>query len=119
MALQLVQQKPHRKEQGQLHFSYTQLTTYLLCPMKYAHQYVFGTPYETRSAAVIFGKAMHRAAETFYVNLREQGEVIPVEQMIGVFEQVMDTEVARTEVKITYKEGENLESIRSTYQTLP
>jgi CRISPR/Cas system-associated exonuclease Cas4 (RecB family) len=116
MAVQLVQ--PQKETETQLHFSYSQLNTYLLCPMKYAHQYVFGTPYETRSVALIFGKAMHRAAETFYVNLREQGEIIPVEQMIGVFEQVMDTEVKRTEVKITYKEGENLESIRDQGRAL-
>ena len=83
-----------------------------MCPAKYAHQYVFGTPYETKPSALIVGKAIHRAAETYYVNLRETGEIIPVDQMIGVFESVMESEVERTEVAITYKEGENLESIR-------
>jgi len=118
MALQLVQQEPHREEQRQLHFSYSQLSTYLLCPAKYGHQYVFGTPYETKPAALISGKAIHKAAETYYVNLRETGEIIPVETMISVFEQVMDAEVERTEVEITYKEGENLESIRDQGRVL-
>jgi len=110
MALQLV--KPREEKEVQLHFSYSQLNTYIICPMKYAHQYVYGTPYETRPSALISGKAIHKAAETYYVNLKENGEIIPIEQMIAVFESVMDTEVKKTEVEITYKAGENLESLR-------
>ena len=49
--------------ENQLHFSYSQLNTYLICPAKYAHQYVWGTPWETRAAALPFGKAIHKAAE--------------------------------------------------------
>jgi len=116
MALQLV--KPRGETEVQLHFSYSQLNTYLICPAKYAHQYVFGTPYETRPAALISGKAIHKAAETYYVNLKENGEIIPVEQIISVFESVMDNEVKKTEVEITYKEGENLESLREQGKAL-
>jgi len=112
MALQLVKPKPRDAIETQIHFSYSQLNTYLICPVKYGHQYVFGTPYETRPAALISGKAIHKAAETYYVNLKENGEIIPVEQMIAVFESVLDNEVKKTEVEITFKEGENLESIR-------
>jgi len=118
MALQLVQQEPQGEENRQLHFSYTQLNTYLMCPARYSHQYMFDTPYETKPSALIVGKAIHRAVETYYVNLRETGEIIPVEQMIGVFEHVMDAEVERTEVEITCKEGENLESIREQGKVL-
>jgi len=110
MALQLV--KPQEEIETQIHFSYSQLNSYLICPAKYGHQYVFSTPYETRPAALISGKAIHKSAETYYVNLKENGEIIPVEQMIAVFESVMDNEVKKTEVEITYKEGENLESLR-------
>jgi len=112
MALQLVKPQPRQEREVQLHFSYSQLNTYIICPAKYAHQYVFGTPYETRPAALIFGKAIHKAAETYYVSLKENGEIIPVEQMIAVFESVMDNEVKKTEVEITFKEGENLGTIR-------
>jgi len=110
MALQLV--KPREETEVQLHFSYSQLNTYLICPMKYYFQYVVGVDWETKPAALIFGKSIHKSAETYYVNLKENGEIIPVEQMIAVFESVMDTEVKKTEVAITYKEGENLESLR-------
>jgi len=76
MALQLVQQEPQGEENRQLHFSYTQLNTYLMCPARYSHQYMFDTPYETKPSALIVGKAIHRAVETYYVNLRETGEII-------------------------------------------
>jgi ATP-dependent helicase/DNAse subunit B len=118
MAVQLVKPKAREEIETQIHFSYSQLNTYLMCPAKYGHQYVFGTPYETRPAALISGKAIHKAAETYYVNLKENGEIIPVEQMIGVFESVMDNEVKKTEVAITYKEGENLESLRDQGRAL-
>jgi len=110
MALQLV--KPREETEVQLHFSYSQLNTYIICPMKYYFQYVVGVGWETKPAALIFGKAIHKAAETYYVNLKENGEIIPVEQMITVFESVMDNEMEKTEVAITYKAGENLGTIR-------
>lgn len=110
MALQLV--KPREETEVELHFSYSQLNTYLICPMKYYFQYVVGVDWETKPVALISGKAIHKAAETYYVNLKENGEIIPVEQMITVFVSVMDNEVKKTEVEITYKEGENLGTIR-------
>jgi len=118
MALQLVKPQPKGEKNKKLHVSFTQLNTYLLCPMKYAHQYVFNTPYETKPSALIFGKAIHRAAETYYINLRETGEIIPAEKMVGVFESVFDTEIEKTEVEITCKEGENLGTLRDQGKVL-
>jgi len=116
MALQLV--KPREETEVQLHFSYSQLNTYLICPMKYYFQYVVGVDWETKPVALIFGKSIHKPAETYYVSLKENGEIIPVEQMIAVFESVMDNEVKKTEVAITYKEGENFESLRDQGRAL-
>jgi len=118
MALQLIKPQPQGEEKKKLHLSYSQLNTYLLCPIKYAHQYVFNTPYETKPAALIFGKAIHRAAETFYVNLRETGEIIPAEKMAAVFEAVFDKEIEKTDVEITCKEGENLGTLREQGKVL-
>ena len=116
MALQLV--KTRKETEVQLHFSYSQLNTYLICPMKFYFQYVVGVDWETKPVALIFGKSIHKPAEIYYVNLKENGEIIPVEQMIAVFESVMDTEVKKTKVEITYKEGENLESLRDQGRAL-
>jgi len=102
-----------RKEmETQLHFSYSQLNTYLICPMKYGHQYVWATPWETKPAALPFGKAIHKAAEVYYRSLQETGEIIPVEQMISVFESTFEKDIGNTEVELTFKNGETLESLR-------
>jgi hypothetical protein len=47
--------KPTEREQGEahLHFSFSQLNTYLMCPMKYAHSYVWATPWETKPIALV------------------------------------------------------------------
>jgi len=112
MTLQLVKQQPREEIETQLHFSYSQLNTYLICPGKYGHQYVWATPYETKPVALIFGKSIHKPAEIYYVSLKKTGEIIPVEQMIGVFESVFDQEVKKTEVEITFKDGETLGMLR-------
>ena len=61
--------------------------------MKYAHNYVWGTQYETKPIALPFGKAVHKAAETYYRNLKETGEIISVNQVISVFETVLKKEI--------------------------
>lgn len=80
--------------------------------MKYAHSYVWGTPWETKPVALPFRKAIHKSAETYYRSLQETGEIIPVEKMIGVFESTFEQDIKNTEVELTFKNGENLESLR-------
>jgi CRISPR/Cas system-associated exonuclease Cas4 (RecB family) len=106
--------KPAEREQGEahLHFSFSQLNTYLMCPMKYAHQYVWATPWETKPIALPFGKGIHKGAETYYRNLMETGEIIPVDQIIATFEMVFDGEIRNSELKLTMKEGETIGGLR-------
>ena len=87
---------PRGEFENQLHFSFSQLNTYLICPAKYGHSYVWGTPWETKPVALPFGKAIHRGAETYYRNLKDTGEIIPVDQLITTFEMVFDNEIKST-----------------------
>ena len=96
-----------------LHLSFSQLTTYLICPMRFAHQYVWGTPPESKPAVLVFGKAIHKAVESFYRNLKETGEIIPPEQMVAVFKKVMQDEIAATNVELTFKDGEDIDSLQA------
>jgi putative RecB family exonuclease len=98
--------------EGQLHFSYSQLSTFIICPMKYAHQYVWGTQPETKPIALPFGKAIHKATEAYYRNLKDTGEIIPVDKVIATFEMVLDNDIKATEVELTLKEDETLGTIR-------
>jgi CRISPR/Cas system-associated exonuclease Cas4 (RecB family) len=103
---------PRGEMEGQLHFSYSQLSTFILCGMKYAHQYVWGTQPETKPVALPFGRAIHKAAEAYYRTLKETGEIIAVDQLIATFETVFDNDIKSTEVELTLKEGETIGSLR-------
>jgi len=105
-------QEPREDFENQLHFSYSQLSSFLICPMKYAHQYVWGTPWEIKPIALPFGKAIHKAAEIYYLCLKDTGEIIPLGQMIDTFVAVYDGEIKQTEVEIRLKEGETIAGLR-------
>jgi len=106
--------KPAEREQGEahLHFSFSQLNAYLMCAMKYAHQYMWATPWETRPVALPFGKAIHKGAEIFYRSLMENGEIIPVDQVIETFTAVFDGEIKKSDLKLTMKDGETIAGLR-------
>ena len=96
---------------GQLHVSYSQIYAYLIRPAKYAHQNVWGTPWESKPVALAFGSATHKAAESYYLNLKETGEVLPVERIISVFESVFYAESNEAEIRLTYKNGDDYDSL--------
>jgi len=103
---------PRGEMESQLHFSYSQLSTFLICPMKYAHSYVWGTPPETKPIALPFGKAIHKGAEIFYRSIMETGEIIPVDQVIETFKIVFDRETKNPDLELTMKEGETIGGLR-------
>jgi CRISPR/Cas system-associated exonuclease Cas4 (RecB family) len=112
METEFVKPAPRGEMEGQLHFSYSQLSTYLICPAKYGHQYVWGTPPETKPIALPFGKAIHKAAEAYYRTLKDTGEIITVDQVIGTFEMVFDRETKNSDLELTLKEGVTLVALR-------
>jgi len=112
MSVSLVKPKSREEIEASLHFSYSQLNTYLMCPMKYAHHYVWGTPVESKPMALVSGKAIHKAAQVLYNDLKETGAKAPLDKVIGVFESVFDQETNNTEVELTFKKKETLQSVR-------
>ncbi|RJR44067.1 MAG: PD-(D/E)XK nuclease family protein [Desulfobacteraceae bacterium] len=103
---------PEESAEVQLHFSYSQLSTYLICPMKYAHSYIWATPWESKPIALPFGKAVHKSAEAYYRALMETGEIIPVDKIIETFTAVFDNDIKNSELKLTMKEGETVGGLR-------
>jgi len=112
MTLKLVKPQSRKQIQAELHISYSQLNTYLICPMKYAHSYVYGTPWETKPSALAFGSAIHKSAEHFHTNLKDTGEIVPVEDMIDVFTGRLDQEFQTSEMEWSFKNGEDFEALR-------
>jgi CRISPR/Cas system-associated exonuclease Cas4 (RecB family) len=80
--------------------------------MKFAHNYVWGTAYESKPVALILGGAVHRAAEAFYNGFKSTGNKMPSDQVISIFEYAFDQGINDSDVEITLKKSETIESVR-------
>lgn len=106
--------RPREKPRAaELHVSYSQLFTYMLCPMKYGHNYVWGTPAESKPLSMIFGRAIHAAAERYYRAIMETGEILPVNDLEHAFEVAFALAIKRTDVRISFKKGETIAGARA------
>ena len=92
-----------------LHVSYSQLRSFLICPMKYFYGYVLGLEWESVPSALVLGSATHRAIEEMYRVLVETGELITDAEMTQVFLEHLGIETA--EKKIIFRNGQTLESV--------
>jgi len=113
MTLQLV--TPQSISQpAQLKISYSQLSLYLICPMKYGHTYVWATKPETKPVNMILGRAVHRAAELFYKRFQQTGEILSVEELISKYETEYDQDIQQSDVRIGLKKDETIDSVKET-----
>jgi len=102
-----------RQEAPQLHVSYSQLVSYMLCPMKYAHNYVWATPPENRPLPMLFGRAIHKAVEGYYRCLQETGKTLPLEEFKQDFEKSFSKEIESSDVRVSMKKDESLEGAKA------
>lgn len=89
------------------HFSYSQLSTYLACPLRYRFQYVEMIPPAFTTSALAFGQCFHEAAAAFH----EQwlvGEDLTPDQMTDVFRQSWRS---RAEREIRFCNGDTEDSL--------
>jgi putative RecB family exonuclease len=94
---------------SRLHISYSQLNTYLSCPLKYRFQYVEQHKPERIGSGLVFGKAIHEAAATFHRSIMEDGEPLPESVATQIFEEHLLRELK--ESPIHFKKGEKPESL--------
>ena len=66
------------------HLSYSQISTYQMCPLRYKLQYVEQIPPSFRSAALAFGSAIHEAVGAFY-HQHLLGDFLRPDQMLDVY----------------------------------
>jgi ATP-dependent helicase/DNAse subunit B len=58
-----------RATQDRDYLSFSAITTYRQCPLRYFFRYIAGLPEETASASLVFGGAIHRAIEHHFREL--------------------------------------------------
>jgi putative RecB family exonuclease len=70
---------------GRDYLSWSAISTFRTCPLKYWFRYVAGMPEETVSSALVFGTGIHAAIESFY-RAELAGEAKPdVEQLLFAY----------------------------------
>lgn len=90
------------------HLSYSQISLYLECPLKYKLVYLEAETDGLRPAAVVFGKAVHRALAGFYRDAMD-GEPFRLAGLLASFADAWEDECDRCEV--AFREGEDYESL--------
>jgi putative RecB family exonuclease len=68
------------------YLSYSAMSTYQTCPLKYYFRYVANIPDETVSESLIFGSALHRALETYYRMTMEGEELVDLRPLLESFQ---------------------------------
>ena len=90
------------------HFSYSQLNTYLTCPLRYRLQYVELIPPAFTASALAFGSAVHEAVAAFH-HQHLLGDTLRPDQMLDVYRQ---TWASRNGEAIRFCNGDNEESLQ-------
>lgn len=67
------------------HISYTQISTYIICPLKYRFQYIDRIEWPFKPAGLIFGSCLHKVLEHFYTGKKE-GRDIKFKELWSIFE---------------------------------
>jgi len=69
------------------YLSYSAVTTYQGCPLRYYFRYVAGLPERTVSSSLIFGGAIHRAVEHHFNELLAGNEPPTSEALLGEYDR--------------------------------
>ncbi len=66
------------------YISYSALSTYRMCPLRYRFKYVVGLPEATVSASLALGAAIHSAVEFHFRQLLEGNEPPSLDELMAV-----------------------------------
>jgi len=69
------------------YLSYSAVTTYQGCPLRYYFRYVAGLPERTVSASLVFGSAIHRAVEHHFNEILAGNDPPPLDALIGEYDR--------------------------------
>jgi putative RecB family exonuclease len=86
------------------HTSFTQLDTYLRCPLRYRFTYVDRLPPEFVPAARAFGSGIHGAIGSFLRGVK-QGQPLALADVQGYFEGLWQTETSTKPIRYSEKES--------------
>lgn len=93
---------------GRWYLSWSAISTYLKCPLRYAYHYLDQLPEEFVSSNLIFGSAIHSALEMFFRERLSGNQSLGIGDLMAIFHQAW-TEANLSEVQFNH--GEDLNSL--------
>ena len=97
------------------HLSYTQISTYLACPLKYAFQYCEKIEWPFKPEGLVFGSAIHQSLEHYYLG-RQESRDVPVPELVAIFDAAWEKESA--ENTVLFKNGNTAEKLLQTAEAM-
>ena len=95
------------------HLSYSSINQYRMCPKQFFFRKIAGVPEECKSASLIFGGAIHKAAERLHES-KIMGRALPeIEYLLFEFDTAWAME-AESGPEVVYPKGDSAESLRAT-----
>ncbi len=96
---------------GRGYLSYTQVTTFQRCPLKWHFEYIAQRPHERVGAALAFGSAIHTAIELHFRALLAGCTAPSGEELLCGYDQAWQADAA---LPVRYGKGESARSLRAT-----
>jgi putative RecB family exonuclease len=69
------------------YLSYSAITTYQSCPLRYFFKYIVGLPEKTVTSSLVFGSAVHRAVELHFNELMTGNEPPTIDALVGEYDR--------------------------------
>lgn len=88
------------------HISFSQVNTYLMCPLKYRFCYRERLPMPFLPSTLVTGSAMHETIATYYQSHLE-GNVIAPDDMIKIFQQYWAAEEEKSEIRFNGRDRDS------------
>lgn len=79
--------QPTPRKPARDYLSYSAITAYQGCPLRYYFRYIAGLPEPTVSASLVFGSAIHRAVEYHFNELLAGNEAPPLDALVGEYDR--------------------------------
>lgn len=90
------------------HWSYSQLNTYLRCPLQYYFQYIIGLPRPFVPTGLALGSSIHSALAYYHSHL-QAGSPVPADEVYQSFRDAWQTRM--THENIRFQDDENEDEI--------
>ena len=118
MTMQMINQEKSKNQNSVavmregLHVSYSQISQYMICPLKFQFQYVQGLQPEFISSALPFGSAIHHTIALLYKQLQATDKAPSKSETQDVFSDRWDWQRNSEHVAVKLKARESWETLK-------